>query len=232
MNPVLVALDFIDKQRAVEMAEATREHVGGFKVGLRLMLNEGPQVIGDLSALGLPVFADAKLHDIPDQVGDAAARLAAHGARWVTVHATGGETMVRAAVDGARAGSGDNETGILAVTVLTSLDESDLREIGLAGPVRARALELVKLAARSGAEGFVSSPREVAALKTEVPELLAVTPGIRTGRSTDDQKRTATPQLAIASGADLLVVGRSITAAPDPVAAAAEIARSIGSAAL
>jgi orotidine-5'-phosphate decarboxylase len=227
LNPVLVALDYVHPEPALAMARATRDHVGGFKVGLRLMMSEGPGVIHEIAALGLPVFADAKLHDIPDQVRDAASRLAAHGARWVTVHATGGEAMIAAAVEGLEAGS-NGDSGVLAVTVLTSLDEEDLAAIGLAGPLQVRARELAKLAAAGGAEGFVSSPREVGAIKEAVPGLIAVTPGIRTPEATaDDQKRIATPEAALAAGADLLVVGRSITAAPDPVAAAAAIAASL-----
>lgn len=228
MNPVLVALDYVHLEPALAMAGATRDHVGGFKVGLRLMMSEGPRVIDEIAALGLPVFADAKLHDIPDQVRDAASRLAAHGARWVTVHATGGEAMMTAAVEGLEAGSEGRDSGVLAVTVLTSLDEEDLAAVGLAGPVEVRARELAKLAASSGAEGFVSSPMEVGAIKSAAPDLIAVTPGIRTREaSRDDQKRVATPEEALAAGADLLVVGRSITAAADPTAAAAAIAASI-----
>lgn len=228
MNPILVALDYPELERAMAMARATREHVGGFKVGLRLMMSEGPSAIARVADLGLPVFADAKLHDIPDQVRAAASALASHGARWVTAHATGGAAMMTAAVEGLSAGAGGGDVGVLAVTVLTSLDEADLDSVGLAGPIANRAAALAELAAGSGAEGYVCSPREVASVKSAVPNLMAVTPGIRTGTDdSHDQKRFATPEASLGAGADLLVVGRAITGAPDPTAAAAAIEESI-----
>lgn len=230
MNPILLALDYVELEDAMAMAKATGEHVGGFKVGLRLMMSEGPSVIGRIAELGLPVFADAKLHDIPDQVRDSASALSAHGARWVTAHAAGGERMLAAAVEGMSDGARRPDAGILAVTVLTSLDDRDLVSIGLAGPVASRAAALAELAAGCGVEGFVCSPTEVATVKTAAPGLIAVTPGIRTVMAdTHDQKRSSTPEAALGAGADLLVVGRAITGASDPAATAASMAESLGS---
>ncbi len=230
MNPVLVALDYADLDRALSMARETRDHVGGYKVGLELLMAEGPRAVAAVSELGLPVFADAKLHDIPNTVAGAARQLAAHGARWVTVHALGGSDMMSAAVEGLARGAEGRNVGMLAVTVLTSLDESDLESIGLAGPIGSRTLILANLARRAGTEGVVISPHEVAGIGDAGADLLKVTPGIRTvGVGSQDQKRVATPEFALAAGADLLVMGRAITGADDPREAARVIAETITS---
>lgn len=226
MNPILLALDVPDAESAHELAEAVRPHVGGFKVGLELIMAEGPSIVSEIVAMGLPVFADVKLHDIPNTVSAAARQIGRRGARWLTVHSTGGRAMMEAAVEGFDAGGGG---GVLAVTVLTSLDRSDLSDIGLGGDVAEKAVTLAGLAADCGTEGVVCSPLELAALVASQPGLLKVTPGIRTRDVvSSDQKRTATPEDALAMGADLIVVGRAITSRPDPGRAAAEIARSIG----
>lgn len=226
MNPILLALDVAEADSARRMAQAVRPHVGGFKVGLELIMAEGPSVVSEIVAMGLPVFADVKLNDIPNTVAAAARQIGRRGARWMTVHSTGGRAMMEAAVEGFDAGGGG---GVLAVTVLTSLDRSDLSDIGLGGDVIENAVNLAELAAGSGIEGVVCSPLELAALVESQPDLLKVTPGIRTRHiASGDQKRTATPEDAMAMGADLIVVGRAITSRPDPGLAAAEIARSIG----
>ncbi len=226
MNPILVALDVSDGETGRNLAGSLRAYVGGFKVGLELIMAEGPSIISEIAELGLPVFADAKLHDIPNTVSAAARQIGLRGARWLTVHSTGGKEMIEAAVEGFTAGGGG---GVLAVTVLTSIDQSDLTEAGFGGDVAERVLTLAQLAAASGAEGVVCSPLELNALVDSPPGLLKVTPGIRPpGTPAGDQKRTATPEEALAMGADLLVVGRAITSARDPRAAAAEIARSVG----
>lgn len=227
VNRILVALDLPSAEEAVRMAEAVAPHVGGFKVGLGLLHGPGPGTVSALASLGKPVFADAKLHDIPTQVEAAASRLGSLGARWVTTHASGGGRMVEAAVAGLDRGSGGG-AGILAVTVLTSLDEADLAAIGFGGTPGKLVSRLTKLAQRSGAEGVVCSPAELGVVATVAPELLKVTPGIRPDGSdtaSDDQRRTASAGAAFAKGADWLVVGRPITRAVDPVAAAEEIAR-------
>lgn len=224
MNPILLALDYPDIEQARAVSERVVEHVGGFKVGLELIMAEGQSAIVEIAELGLPVFADAKLHDIPNPVQRAARRLADHGARWVTVHAAGGREMMEAAVDGISGSDG----GILAVTVLTSLDEDDLTEVGLGGPLKSRAVSMATLADRAGVEGVVCSPNEVSMLKQSAPRLIAVTPGIRLESSeTHDQKRVSSPQDAIEVGADWLVVGRAITGAADIEGAAAAIAETV-----
>lgn len=228
VSPVLLALDFSDLERARSLASRLIEHVAGYKVGLELLMAEGPRAVTEIAGLGLPVFADAKLHDIPTTVRGAASGLSRAGARWVTAHASGGRQMLEAAIDGMSDGPAE-ASGILAVTVLTSMDAEDLISVGVAGSMEHHVQQLASLASGSGAEGVICSPHEIATVKEVSPDLLAVTPGIRTsGASRDDQKRAMTPEAALEMGADLLVIGRSITAAPDPVTAAAEIAKSLG----
>lgn len=229
VNPILVALDFDDPVKARSLASALSGHVGGFKVGLELIMSSGPAVISEIAELGLPVFADVKLHDIPNTVRKAARAVGSHGARWLTVHAAGGRAMIEAAIDGMSAYRSSGGNGILAVTVLTSLNRKDLEEVRLGSDVEEVTLALAALAADARAEGIVCSPNEVSAVARSEPSLLRVTPGIRpSGSASQDQKRVATPDDALAAGADWLVVGRAITAAPDPVGAAKEIAASLG----
>jgi orotidine-5'-phosphate decarboxylase len=223
VNPVIVALDVATVEEAVDLAGMVRSHVGGFKVGLRLLHRFGPGVIGALASLERPVFADAKLHDIPSQVEAAAEALGQAGARWVTAHAGGGEHMLQAAVAGLAAGSGAM-AGILAVTVLTSLDGDDLSAIGIDRAPGDLVRSYAAAAARSGVEGVVCSPQELGIVAATAPGLVRVTPGIRIEAGIDDQARTASPAQAIADGADWIVVGRPITLADDPVEAAADLA--------
>lgn len=219
---VIVALDLPSGDAALDMARLVRDHVAGFKIGLGLLYAEGPGLIGRLAELGRPVFADAKLHDIPSQVEAGARHLGSHGARWVTAHATGGSDMLRAAVTGIHAA--EARAGILAVTVLTSLDDTILSSVGFEMGPENLAAGLAAIANGAGCEGIVSSPRELAAIAAAAPDLLRVTPGIRTEPTDDDQVRTAGPSEAVAAGADLIVVGRPITQAADPIAAAEQIA--------
>lgn len=229
VNPVLVALDFDDRLEARSMASSLSSHVGGFKVGLELIMSSGPSIISEMAELGLPVFADVKLHDIPNTVLGAARAIGSHGARWLTVHAAGGRAMIEAAVEGMSASRAGDGNGILAVTMLTSLNSKDLEEIPLESGIEEASLALAALAAEAGAEGVVCSPHEVAAIDESQPSLVKVTPGIRRpGSGSDDQKRVATPEQALAAGADWLVIGRAITAASNPVRAAKEIAASLG----
>lgn len=225
-NPVIVALDLRTAEEAVRLARSIVDHVGAFKIGLGLLMGPGPATVGALSDLGKPVFADAKLHDIPSQVEAAARRLGRHGARWVTCHVSGGEAMVRAAVEGVAAGSGE-AAGILGVTVLTSLDEAALTRVGITATPGKLVSKLARVAASGGCEGVVCSPRELGVVAEVAPELVKVTPGIRVVAGGDDQARTASPTDALDRGADWLVVGRPITAAADPVAAAAQLAESV-----
>jgi orotidine-5'-phosphate decarboxylase len=226
----LVALDVPTAEDAVRMAKLVAPHVGGFKIGLGLLHGPGPGTIAALAELGKPVFADAKLHDIPSQVEAAATRLGRWGARWVTAHVSGGEAMLRAAVNGLTAGS-DGAAGLLGVTVLTSLDAAALGTIGIPTSPGKLVSRMARVASRSGCEGLVCSPQELGVVAEVAPELTTVIPGIRpAGASDDDQSRVATPTDAIRRGADWLVIGRPITRAPDPAAVAATIAAEIHSA--
>ncbi len=227
VSPVLVALDFPTADQAKEMAITLAPVVGGFKVGLELLFSEGPRMVAEIAALGLPVFADAKLHDIPNTVSGAARALGRHGARWVTVHAGGGQVMIEEAVAGLQSGC-DGPAGVLVVTVLTSLDDGDLASVGVDRTVGDQVEAMTGLAERSGAEGVVCSPNEVGRARSASPSLLRFTPGIRVeGGDSHDQKRISTPAEAIAGGADYLVVGREITRATDPVEAVLKLSSSL-----
>lgn len=221
--PILVALDVASAEEAVRLAKAVAPHVGGFKVGLGLLHGPGPGTVSALAALGKPVFADAKLHDIPSQVEAAATRLGRMGARWVTAHVSGGQEMLEAAVAGMTRGAG-GPAGILGVTVLTSLDPAALAAVGITAAPGKLVSRMARVASRTGCEGLVCSPLELGVVATVAPELIKVVPGIRPDGGVDDQRRVSTPQDAIAHGADWLVIGRPITSAADPVAAAAAIA--------
>jgi len=221
MKRLVVALDFPTLDQGVSMAGALVDEVAGFKVGLELLSGEGPQAISTIAELGSPVFADTKLHDIPNTVAGAARRIAAAGARWLTVHASGGREMMEAAVEST------GETGVLAVTVLTSMSERDVEELGLSGGLESQVVNLARLAEGAGVEGLVCAPGDVTAIRHKGLDLPIFTPAIRMTPSDDDQKRTGTPAQAMTAGADYLVVGRPVTRAPDPVAAAREITESI-----
>ena len=224
---IIVALDLPTAEEAVRLAGALADCVAGFKVGLGLLHGAGPGLVGVLARLG-PVLADAKLHDIPTQVQAAAQRLGEYGARWVTAHASGGPDMLQAAVRGLSAGAGDREAGVLAVTVLTSIDGAGATALFGRSPGELTS-RLAKSAARTGVEGVVCSPKELGVVADVAPGLRRVTPGIRpAGSAADDQRRTATPAEAVARGADLLVVGRPITAASDPAQAVRRLHEEIG----
>jgi orotidine-5'-phosphate decarboxylase len=216
---IAVALDVPTLDEAEALAAALAGHVAVFKVGLELFSGHGPEAVRRIRAHG-PVFLDLKLHDIPTTVGRAARRLADLGIDLLTVHATGGPAMVEAAVDGLGAGG-----RVLAVTVLTSLAPADLDAVGLPSADRS-VPRLAALATAAGAGGIVCAAPDLGRLRGVVPEGTAlVTPGIRpAGAATDDQARVATPGGAVADGATLLVVGRPITRADDPAAAADAIA--------
>lgn len=232
VNRVLVALDVPTAEEALGLAETLQPHVRGFKVGLELLMGEGPSIVSRLAGLGSPIFVDAKLHDIPNTVGRTAERLGVVGARWVTVHASGGEEMVRVAAEALNESSGGT-AGVLAVTVLTSLDEYQLARIGVDRPLDEQVSALASAAAGSGAEGVVCAVSEARLVQALGLGLIVATPGIRPADAApSDQKRVATPAAAIRAGADLLVVGRPITAAPDVVAAAIAISADVEAAVL
>jgi orotidine-5'-phosphate decarboxylase len=228
---LIIALDVSSAAEAVRMAEKLRGHVGVFKVGSQLFTAEGPVVARHLAALGEKVFLDLKFHDIPNTVHAAAREAARMGVSMLNVHAAGGSKMMEAALEGAGEGSsGRDRPLVLAVTVLTSLGRYDLAGIGLSGSAERAAIRLARLAQRAGLDGVVASPLEIAAIRRSCgPEFVVVTPGIRFATTVaDDQARIATPKEAIRAGGDYLVVGRPITAAADPAAAADAIVAEMG----
>jgi orotidine-5'-phosphate decarboxylase len=227
-----VALDAPDLATAEAWAGAVAPHAGLLKVGLELFSAEGGAAVRRIAAHG-PVFLDLKLHDIPNTVAGAVRSLAPLQPAWLTIHAAGGAAMIAAAREAAekaaeRAGSAQRMR-ILAVTVLTSLDAAALAETGVTGGTVQQVLRLARLAVAAGADGLVCSPREVAPLRDALSDGPAlVVPGVRpAGSAADDQARTATPEEMAAAGADFVVVGRPITKAADPAAAAAAISRAL-----
>lgn len=218
-NRLIAALDAPSRADA----DALVARLGGVpswvKIGLELFCAEGPEIIRDYARRGLSVMLDLKLHDIPETVARATARVAGLGAGLLTVHAPGGRAMLEAAV----AAAGDMR--VLAVTVLTSLDDADLAATGCTGRVADLVMRRAELAVAAGCHGVVASPHEVAQVRGVVPEgFLIVTPGVRpAGAAAGDQKRVMTPREARAAGADLVVVGRPLRDAPDPAAAARAI---------
>jgi len=219
--PIAVALDAPDAETAARWAEAVTPHVAVVKIGLELFCRTGPSIVQSVrGASGTELFLDLKLHDIPNTVAGAVASVTRLKPRYLTVHASGGTDMVRAAVE-----AGEGIT-IAAVTVLTSMSDADLGDVGLAGPSLDAVRRLAALAVGAGAGALVCSPQEVAAVRAEVGAgIVLITPGVRpAGADVQDQVRVATPEQALADGADLLVIGRPITGAVDPGAAAAQIA--------
>jgi orotidine-5'-phosphate decarboxylase len=222
--PIAVALDAPDLETAARWAGLVTPHVSTVKIGLELYLRYGPDIVATIrGGSGVQVFLDLKLHDIPATVAGAARSVARLRPRFLTVHAAGGPAMIRAAVEAAPG------TPIVAVTALTSLGNDDLTRIGVPCTTTDWVLRLATLAVEAGASGLVCSPREVAAVRAEVgPDITLIAPGVRpSGTDAHDQARVATPEEALDAGADLLVIGRAITAAPDPGAAAAAIAASL-----
>lgn len=219
--PIAVALDAPDLDTAAQWAEQVTPYVSTLKIGLELYLRYGADVVASVrGARGVDVFLDLKLHDIPATVGGAARTVAKLRPDILTVHAAAGPAAIKAAVQSLP------ECVVAGVTVLTSLDDADLVAIGLAGPVSSAACRLGELAVGAGARALVCSPREVTAIRAAVgPDITLITPGVRpAGQTNDDQARVSTPQQALRDGADLLVIGRPITRAADPGAAAAAIA--------
>ncbi len=219
--PIAVALDAPDLNTAAQWAAQVTPHVSTLKIGLELYLRFGPDAVASVRGpRGVGVFLDLKLHDIPATVGGAAKAVSKVRPDLLTVHAAAGTAAIKAAVDALP------ETTIVGVTVLTSLGDRDLDQIGMAGPVSDAVLRLSALAVAAGARGLVCSPREVAAVRAEVgPGITLITPGVRpAGQASHDQARVATPGEALSAGADLLVIGRPSTGAADPGAAAAALA--------
>lgn len=231
-NPIIVALDVPTPERAVELAAQLAPAVGAFKIGKELFTAAGPDIVRRLRATGAMVFLDLKFHDIPNTVARAVEAAVRLDVEMLTVHASGGTAMLVAAEQAAQAEAarlGRTPPLVLGVTVLTSLDDAALAELGIAVGAAAQVERLARLAVKAGLRGLVCSPRELSLLRQCLPrEVQLVTPGIRPASATaDDQKRTLTPREAILAGADWLVIGRPICAAVDPRAAAEAIRASL-----
>lgn len=219
MSPLYVALDTPDLARAKAIAAKVRHHVGGVKLGLEFFVANGRAGVHEMMALGLPVFLDLKLHDIPNTVAKAVQALGDLEPAVLTVHAAGGRAMLEDAKAAAHPA-----TKVVAVTMLTSLDAGDLAATGVVGSAHDQVVRLAALAQEAGIDGIVCSGEEVAAAKKAWPKGFFVVPGIRpAGAVLGDQKRAVTPRAALDAGASILVVGRPITGAEDPDAAARAI---------
>jgi orotidine-5'-phosphate decarboxylase len=225
-NRLIVALDVPDRAGADALVARLDGASSWVKIGLELFIAEGPSIVRDYVERGLQVMLDLKLHDIPATVASATARAAALGAGLLTIHTGGGRDMMKAAVGAASA------TKILAVTVLTSMDERDLLDIGASGRVADLVVRRAELAMAAGCDGVVASPLEAALVRAVAPPgFLIVTPGVRpAGGDVGDQKRVMTPTEARRAGADLVVVGRPVRGAADPAAAARAIAAELAAA--
>jgi orotidine-5'-phosphate decarboxylase len=243
-SSLIVALDFDSLSSAVKFATKISDLVGMFKIGMQLFTAAGPQAVKEVSALGPGVFLDLKFHDIPNTVAGAVlSAVAISGVQLLNIHTLGGTAMMGAAVQAVNAVSamGEDRPRLLAVTILTSMDQKAMREVGINGLPKDRVVKLARLAKQTGVDGVVASVEEARAIRKACgPDFLIVTPGIRPKAEPSlekkavgkkyDQSRTATPAAAIRAGADYLVVGRPILAAVDPRAAAQEIVEEIAAA--
>ena len=219
---LIVALDVPNTAQALALVQLLGNLVQWFKIGLELYLAEGNRIVEKVRERGHPVFLDLKLHDIPNTVAGAIRSVATSGAGKLTVHAAGGHAMLAAAQEAAE--STPSAPHLLAVTVLTSMDQAQLAATGVSGSPTEQSLRLAALAYSAGIRSLVASSQEIAELRAHYPDSRLVIPGIRpAGAAVGDQKRVATPASAIAAGADYLVIGRPITQAPDPAAAAQAI---------
>ena len=230
-NPVYCALDTPLRARAEELAESLRGAVGGLKIGMEYFYAHGADGYHGLSAFEQPIFLDLKLHDIPNTVASAVRALAPLEPALLNVHAGGGAAMMQAAANAANEAKdkGLRAPTMLAVTILTSLGESDLHDMGISGSPREQVLRLAHLAKANGMDGVVCSAHEIGAIRAELgPDFKLIVPGIRpAGSATHDQKRVMTPEAALEAGADILVIGRAITEAADPRQAALDIAATL-----
>ena len=241
MNPILVALDVESAAKAIALADQLRGSVGGFKIGKQLFTAAGPSMVRELNDRGDRVFLDLKFHDIPNTVAGAVQSAVATGAWMVNVHASGGSAMMKAAAEAAqRAADALSRPRplVIAVTVLTSMNDQALREVGVERTMMDQVVHLARLAQSAGLDGVVASPLEITAIRKACgSDFQIVTPGIRPLRQgsgqaadqqgKDDQARTMTPAEAMAAGSSYMVIGRPITAAPNPREAAEKIAASL-----
>ena len=224
---VIVALDYADAKSAIALVDRLQPAACKLKVGQELFTAAGPAFIATLAQRGFDLFLDLKFHDIPNTVAQACKAAAQLGAWMINVHALGGRGMMNAAREAIE--SAPRKPNLIAVTVLTSMAEPDLREVGIDASPLVEAMKLAELAAECGLDGVVCSAHEVAAIRDRLGNsFLRITPGIRLPEDgAGDQKRVMTPQMAIAAGASYLVIGRSVTRAPDPLAVLARINREI-----
>ncbi|EPY01776.1 orotidine-5'-phosphate decarboxylase [Magnetospirillum fulvum] len=232
-NPVFVALDTTEPDSAAALARTLTGKVGGLKVGLEYFTANGPAGLTAIQDFGLPLFIDLKLHDIPNTVAAAMRAVTRLGVSITTLHASGGAEMIRAAADAATETAAKYAVirpKVIAVTILTSLDQAAAEAVGFSGAVNDQVRRLARLAQENGADGIVCSPLEIEAVRAECgPDFTLVVPGIRPAWSeTGDQKRFLTPAEARERGADVLVIGRPITSAADPAIAAARILSELG----
>ncbi|MHB1320513.1 MAG: orotidine-5'-phosphate decarboxylase [Acidithiobacillus ferrivorans] len=227
ISPLIVALDYANERDALVLADQLDPAACRVKVGKELFTACGPAIVECLQERGFDVFLDLKFHDIPQTVAKACRTAARLGVWMLNVHASGGSTMLRAAreaVNDAAGGTGTQRTLLVAVTVLTSMNDAALREVGVNSSVQDQVGRLATLAAECALDGVVCSALEASRLRAAVPELLRVTPGIRPSQyAEDDQRRIMTPAAALTAGSDFLVVGRPITAAEDPARALSQI---------
>src|SRR5580658_2367031 len=240
-SSLIVALDFDSLSMAAKFAKQISDLVGMFKIGSQLFTAAGPAAVKEIASLGPGIFLDLKFHDIPNTVAGAVLSAAAmSGVQLVNVHALGGKAMLEAAVQAISPGvpMGADRPRLLAVTILTSMDQKSMRETGIGGPPKSRVVKLARLAKEAGVDGAVASVQEARAIRRACGrEFLIVTPGVRPKDKSDavtakrdDQARTATPTEAIRAGADFIVVGRPILTAEDPRAAAQAIVDEIADA--
>lgn len=235
MNPkdrLIVALDVDSEKKAVSLVERLKSDVRFFKVGFELFTSCGPEIIEKIKNADSEIFLDLKFHDIPNTVAKAAITAARFGVFMFNVHSLGGYDMMKEAADAARkevSSSGIRAPKILAVTILTSIDEKSLKKIGINDSIQNLALRLACLAKDAGLDGVVASPQEAKAIRKELgKDFLIVTPGIRPAwAAAGDQKRVATPKSAVDAGADFIVVGRPIIEAKDPASAAQDILKEL-----
>lgn len=237
VKKICLALDIEEAGRAIQIAKTLKDHVGVFKIGLELFTSAGPSIVEAIADIGVPIFLDLKLHDIPNTVGKTARVLTRLGVSMFNVHASGGGEMIHAAVAAANeeaAKSGTKAPLVLAVTILTSIDQRALREqLMISSSVADAVLHFALMAKEQGAGGVVASPREIEIVRAACPnDFCIVTPGVRpAGADMGDQKRITTPSEAIKKGCDYVVIGRPILAAAEPVEAADSIIKEVMNAA-
>lgn len=219
---IFCALDFTDLRKTLDFTEIIKNNVGGIKLGLEFFSENGPQGVEKIKKFGLPIFLDLKLHDIPNTVKQSLKNVLSLEPDYLTVHLSGGYKMIEILQDIKK------QTKIIGVSLLTSLDNEDLKNMGINLDSSEFVERLVKIGVNAGIDGIVSSAQEVESLKKKFNELIFVTPGIRLSSSkTDDQKRIESPRSAIASGSDLLVIGRPITESKNPISSINEIINNI-----